>query len=70
METHSLSGRVAVVTGASRGLGKQMAMALADEGAATSRWQTGAVARKPSADEALLLEKPALLHFDRSTVRV
>jgi len=33
MSDHSLAGRVAVVTGASRGLGKQMAMALAQEGA-------------------------------------
>jgi NAD(P)-dependent dehydrogenase (short-subunit alcohol dehydrogenase family) len=33
MERHKLDGRVAVVTGASRGLGKQMAMALAEAGA-------------------------------------
>jgi NAD(P)-dependent dehydrogenase (short-subunit alcohol dehydrogenase family) len=33
MEKHRLDGRVAVVTGASRGLGKQMAMALAEAGA-------------------------------------
>ena len=34
MATNQLKGRVAVITGASRGLGKQMAEALADEGAA------------------------------------
>lgn len=33
MADHLLDGRVAVVTGASRGLGKQMAMALAEAGA-------------------------------------
>ena len=33
MSNNSLAGRVAVVTGASKGLGKQMAMALAQEGA-------------------------------------
>jgi NAD(P)-dependent dehydrogenase (short-subunit alcohol dehydrogenase family) len=33
MSNNILAGRVAVVTGASRGLGKQMAMALAQEGA-------------------------------------
>lgn len=33
MSNNVLAGRVAVVTGASRGLGKQMAMALAQEGA-------------------------------------
>lgn len=33
MPNNSLAGRVAVVTGASRGLGKQMAIALAQEGA-------------------------------------
>lgn len=34
MENHRLNGRVAVITGASRGLGKQMAVALAQAGAA------------------------------------
>ena len=33
MTNHSLNGRVAVITGASKGLGKQMAMALAQAGA-------------------------------------
>jgi NAD(P)-dependent dehydrogenase (short-subunit alcohol dehydrogenase family) len=36
MANSSLDGRVAVITGASRGLGKQMAIALAQEGAAVA----------------------------------
>ena len=36
MAKNSLNGRVAVITGASRGLGKQMAIALAQEGAAVA----------------------------------
>ena len=50
-----LKGRIALVTGASRGLGKAMAVALASEGAPValvSRWeaelnQVAADARKP-----------------------
>lgn len=53
MQNHLLDGRVAVVTGASRGLGKQMAMALADEVALISRTKTGVVACEPSFDEPL-----------------
>ena len=43
-ELFNLKGRVALVTGASSGLGEQFARALADNGASLAPWRAASIA--------------------------
>lgn len=56
----SLSGQVAVVTGASRGIGRAIALRLAGEGAALVVTATGIEAAQKSADEIIAIGGKAL----------